>query len=73
MKKCCPVDFGSVWEFLPSAVNVLTSSPKISDTTKREIFQLTFLRVMEKSDKSALVQPLSVFGTLSHVDCRWVL
>ena len=38
--------FSLLWrEYLPSAVNVLTNSPKISDQTKREIFQLNLSQI----------------------------
>ena len=33
----------------------------------------TFVRMMKKHDKSALMEILQVFGTLSHVDCQSVL
>ena len=51
-------------EYLPSAANVLTNSPKISGITKREIFQLRFLKVSDKCDKSAVRQISAVFGIL---------
>ena len=60
-------------EYLSSAVIVLKNSPKISDVTKRDIFQFNFLRVMEKCDKSAFVQISSLFGTLQRVDCLRII
>ena len=43
---------------------MLPNSPKISDITKRDIFQLYFPHSDEKNDKSAAVQILAGFGTL---------
>ena len=58
--------------FLSSTVNALKNSPKISEIAKKDIFQLNFLRLMEKCDKSAFVKISSLFGTLQHVDSQRV-
>ena len=39
----------SLKEYLPSAANVLTNSPKILDITKRDIFQLNISQSDEKT------------------------
>ena len=49
-------------EYLRSAVNVFSKTPKSSGTTERDIFQL--LRVMKKDDKSDTEQISAVFGIL---------
>ena len=51
-------------EYLPSALNVLTNSPKTSYMTKRDILQLNFCESHEKNDKSALLQLWAVFETI---------
>ena len=49
-------------------VNVLPNSPKISDLTKGDFFQLNFPGLMENWNKSAPVQLSAMFGTREHVD-----
>ena len=51
-------------EYLSLTVNVLTTSSNISDMPRRDIFQLNFLWIDEKYDKSAAVWISAVFGTL---------
>ena len=55
-----------------STVNVLTNTPKISPNTRRDILQINFPENDEINDKSAFMEILQVFGTLSHVDCSSV-
>ena len=43
-------------EYLSSSINALTNSPKISDITKRDFWNLSFLKVMKKYDKSTVLQ-----------------
>ena len=47
--------------YLWSAVNMLTSSPKILDITKRDISNFIFLRMLRKNDKSSAVQISACF------------
>ena len=58
---------------MPSAINVLTNTPKISPHPRGDIFQIKFSENGEKNDKNTLIEILQVFGTLSHVDCERVL
>ena len=67
-KKCILIvcdNLSVLWaEFLARAVNRLTNSPKISDMTKRDVFQLfLFINYVKKQDKIALLQTFAVFGT----------
>ena len=63
--------FSQSWTgYLPSAVNVLTNTPKISSVTRETFFESTSLRMMKKHDKSALMEISQVFGTLSQVDSQ---
>ena len=55
---------------MPSAVHVLTNTPKISPNTRGDILQIDFPENDEKHDKSAFMEISQVFGTLSHVDCQ---
>ena len=48
-------------KYLPSAVIVLTNSPKIPHITKRDILELNFPRVMKKYGKRAVVQIQAVY------------
>ena len=61
---CCGIICLLSREYWPSAVNMLTSSPKILHITKRDILQVSLLRVMEKYYKSAVVHIQAVFRTL---------
>ena len=69
------------WEFeIPTMLNrifsigtqCVTNSPKISPNTRGDISGSTFLIMMKKHDKSAVMEILQLFGTLSHVDCESV-
>ena len=55
---------------MPSAVNVLTNTPKVSPITTGDIFEINFDQNDEKNDKNALIEILQVFGTLSQADCQ---
>ena len=57
---------------MPSAVNVLTSTPKISPNTRGDILQINFPENDEKHDKRAFMEISQVFGTFSDVDCQSV-
>ena len=50
---------------LSSTVNVVRNSPRISDITKRESFKLCFARVIEKHDKSAVLEISEVWTPLA--------
>ena len=53
-------EFFLLWrEFLSLAVNVLTSSPKISDLTKREVFKLNLSYNDEKVRSNCSLEGLS--------------
>ena len=58
--------------YLPSAVNVLRNTPKISRNSRGDIFQISFYRNDERNDKSALMAISLDFGTLPHVECHSV-
>ena len=47
---------------LVSAVNMFTSSPKISHLTNREVFQLNLSKIDEKDDQNAAMQISEVSG-----------
>ena len=65
--------FSESWTgYLPSAVNVLTNTPKFSTETREDTFGINFPQNDEKHEKSALMEIWQVFGTLSHVDCQRV-
>ena len=51
---------------------MLTKTSKILPNTRGDIFQITFPQNDEKHEKSALMDILQVFGTLSDVDCQSV-
>ena len=53
--------------YLWSAVNMLTSSPKILDITKRDISNFIFLRMLRKNDKSSAVQISACFRPFSKL------
>ena len=57
-------------EHLPSEVNVLTNTLKISPHTRGHIFLINFNENHEKKDKNTLMEILQVFGMLSHGDCE---
>ena len=57
-------------EYLSSAVNVLSSGRKILDITNRDFFNSISLTGINKYDKVAVVQLLTVFGTIYHVACQ---
>ena len=50
-------------EYLPSAVNVLTNSPKLLNITKRQFSQLYSFTLINKYGKHAVVQISTMFGT----------
>ena len=65
--------FSQSWtEYLPSAVNVLATTPKIPPNTRGDTFRINFPENDEKHDKRALMEIWQVFGTLSYVDCQSV-
>ena len=51
---------------------MLTKTSKILPNTRGDIFQITFPQNDEKHEKSALMDILQVFSTISHVDCQSV-
>ena len=52
----------------PIGSQCVTNSPKISPNTRGDISGSTFLIMMKKHDKSAVMEILQLFGTLSRVD-----
>ena len=56
-------------EYLSSAVNVLTHSPKILRITKRDSRDSISFTVINKFNKGAAVQIATVFGTVYHAAC----
>ena len=52
---------------------MLTNTPKISPKTRGDIFEINLTKNYEKHDKSAVIEILQVFVTLSHYDCQSVL
>ena len=50
---------------LSSAMYMPTTSPKISDLTKNDFFQLS----VAPNDEKVRLQISAVFGTREHVDC----
>ena len=56
--------------YLPSAVNVLTNTTRISPITRGDIFQINFPQNDEKHDKIAVMDISQGSGTLSHVDSQ---
>ena len=56
-------------EYLPSAVNVLTKSPKIFGITNRDISNWIVFTVINKSGKGILDQIWTVFRRVYHVTC----
>ena len=57
--------FSVLWkEYLSSAFSVLANSPKISATTKSDVFWLNFLRVLKQKGKRVVVQISVVFETV---------
>ena len=63
--------FSQSWTgYLPSIVTVLTNTAKILPNTRWGTSQINFLQNDENHDKSALMDILQVFRTLSHVDCQ---
>ena len=65
--------FSQFWTgYLASAVKVLTNTPNISPKTRGDTFRINFPENEEKHDKSAPMEVLQVFGTLSHVDYQCV-
>ena len=70
LDKCMWIDPAKVpllrREYLSSAVNVLTISPKILHITKRNSIVFT---VIKKYGKGASLQIVTVFGTVYHIAC----
>ena len=54
------------------AVNVLKNPLRFYLTLAETYPKSTFLRMMEKHDKSTIIDILQVFGTLPHVECEGV-
>ena len=54
-------------EYLSSAVNVLTNSPKFCITLKEAFFKSITLRVINKYGKGAVVHNARVFGPVCYV------
>ena len=50
-------------EYSQFPVNVLSSSPKISELIENNLFNSRWLRMMKKQDKTTLLQISEVFGT----------
>ena len=57
---------------MPSAVNVLTNTPKISRNTRGDFLQINIPENDGQHDKIAFMEISQVFGTFSHVDCQSV-
>ena len=60
-------------EYLSLAVNGLTNSPKTLHRTQRDFFQLSYVFMINKYGKGAVVQILTLFRPVYHVTCRRVL
>ena len=55
---------------MPTAVHLLTNTPKISPNTRRDILGMNLAENDKQHDKSASMEILQEFGMLSHVDCQ---
>ena len=71
------IGFGELFllrrKYFSLTVNVLTNSLKILHSTRRDIFQLNYLKSAEKDGKGAIVPIGAVFGPIYHVACGRVL
>ena len=59
-------------EYLPSAVNLLINTDKISHNTREDTSGINFPENDEKQDTSVVMETLQVFGMRSYVDCQCV-
>ena len=66
---CCGNFFLLRREYLSSAVNVLSNSPKISDILRWTFSNAISTKVMKQYDESALVKPLRRFKMLTVKGC----
>ena len=57
---------------MPSAVNVLTNTPKISSNTMGDILQINFPENDENHDTSPLMEHSQLLGKPSHIDFQCV-
>ena len=57
-------------EYLSSAVNLLTMSPKISNLNKADFHHFHLYPIDGAIDTSDAVLISAVFATRDHVDCR---
>ena len=66
-------NFCLLWqEYFSLAVNVITNSSKISDLTKRDVFQFNISQIDETIGWKCCRQVSAVFGTRLHVACSRV-
>ena len=54
-----------------SSSQCVNKSPKISHLTNREAFQLHYLSLIERQDKSTALQTSAVFGRVNTLADKW--